>query len=102
MTTTPSPQTNPSQSFLRSFLPNPLLSVNHRRYPNIPPVLYHSSPHLPRASDRMHFVLAALVSLALATTGYARAWTQTLPIIGSGFYDNFRFDNIPDPTNGRV
>lgn len=50
----------------------------------------------------MRFVVASLVSLALATTGHARAWTQSLAIIGSGFYDHFRFDNIADPTHGRV
>ena len=50
----------------------------------------------------MRFVLATLVSLALVTTGHARGWTQTLSIVGSGFYDHFRFDNISDPTHGRV
>ena len=50
----------------------------------------------------MRFILAASVLLALATTGHAGAWTETLSVIGSGFYDNFRFDNVRDPTNGRV
>jgi len=50
----------------------------------------------------MHFALAALVPLALATVGYARTWTRTHDIVGRQFYDNFRFDNIPDPTKGRV
>jgi len=50
----------------------------------------------------MRFILAALVPLALATTGYAGTWTKSHDIVGSQFYEYFRFDNIPDPTNGRV
>ena len=50
----------------------------------------------------MHFALACLVSLALATVGHARAWSKTHDIVGNKFYDYFRFDNIPDPTHGRV
>ena len=50
----------------------------------------------------MRFALASLVSLALATVGHARAWSKTHDIVGNQFYDHFRFDNIPDPTNGRV
>lgn len=50
----------------------------------------------------MHFALAALVSLALATVGHAGSWRKSRDIVGSQFYDHFRFDNIPDPTHGRV
>lgn len=50
----------------------------------------------------MRFALATLVPLALATMGYAGTWKKTQDIVGGQFYDHFRFDNIPDPTNGRV
>lgn len=50
----------------------------------------------------MQLTLATLVPLALAATGYAATWQKTLNIVGGQFYDHFRFDNIPDPTNGRV
>ena len=50
----------------------------------------------------MRLSLIALVSLALATAGHARTWKKTHDIVGSQFYDHFVFDNIPDPTNGRV
>lgn len=50
----------------------------------------------------MRFAVAALVPLALATVGHARTWNKNLDIVGKQFYDHFNFDNIPDPTNGRV
>ena len=45
---------------------------------------------------------AALFSLTLAAMGYAGVWNKTHDIVGSQFYDHFQFDNISDPTNGRV
>ena len=50
----------------------------------------------------MNFALAALVSLALATVGHAGAWSKTHDIVGNQFYDHFQFDDVSDPTNGRV
>ena len=53
-----------------------------------------------RAFDKMRIALVTLVFLV--TTGRARVWKKSLDIVGSQFYDHFRFDNITDPTNGRV
>ena len=51
----------------------------------------------------MRLAFAALVPLALAATGHARVWgNKTHEIVGDQFYDHFIFDNIPDPSNGRV
>lgn len=55
-----------------------------------------------QASVKMHFALPAFVSLALASTSYAAVWNKALEVTGAGYYDNFVFETIVDPTHGRV
>ncbi|KAG2366690.1 glycoside hydrolase family 16 protein [Suillus spraguei] len=47
--------------------------------------------------------ILALASLARSTSTLAGGgYTLTERVLGEGFYDSFKFENIPDPTNGRV
>ncbi|KAJ7624602.1 glycoside hydrolase family 16 protein [Roridomyces roridus] len=48
-------------------------------------------------------VAAQLVSLAsVISTVHAGTYSRTENIVGSGFYNAFNFEAIPDPTDGRV
>jgi hypothetical protein len=50
----------------------------------------------------MYFALSAVVSLALASTGHAAAWSKALDISGFGYFDHFGLETIADPTHGRT
>jgi hypothetical protein len=52
---------------------------------------------------RLSILDSAFYAIALTTSsGFAASYSQTESIVGSNFLDAFSFQNIPDPTNGRV